>query len=467
MRACTAGAAAAPQVDCLRPRVAAATLRTDSPNAAMCTAGTEVETQLTFSCAVTQPTVSLRATSGEGFQLAVSGSGDAWRGEGVVPDSLRGEQRLALQVEGFEDAARGTACAAPTPGAGPHAIMLDTTPPAVRALTVSCRQATENQGEMAEGEYTAGDTLVVELTADKPVLEPEVCIGDGARLESADTSGGELRSRWELLRVFEAGDADDGPIVPRVVGMVDGAGNRGGAREGSTSGDPVVFVNPAPYDGGYTGSTEEQVVAWLFDVLGEERAAVLLGTDQGAAAGALSSLLRDGIALCELVNALSLRAKDAAIAEQVTINYVGLPDPSAPAFSPAATRAATKLRENVGLFINKCKALGVQPMNLFRTEDLYDERDIKAVWRCVQALGRKAHRIKGYHGPCLGHSEAEHRTDFKHNVAHVGEGLWGKAGGNHTPGLNGVAAGYESQLKERDRRGSHGQFENGLTTHFN
>ena len=43
---------------------------------------------------------------------------------------------------------------------------------------------------------------------------------------------------------------------------------------------------------------------------------------------------------------------------------------------------------SIGLFISACRSLGVEESELFETVDLYEERDLPRVWRCVLALER-------------------------------------------------------------------------------
>jgi hypothetical protein len=60
--------------------------------------------------------------------------------------------------------------------------------------------------------------------------------------------------------------------------------------------------------------------------------------------------------------------------------------------------------ENVSFFLRCCRYnMGVAEHDLFETVDLFDEKDISAVVRCIFALSRAVQRLNPpFHGPVLG-----------------------------------------------------------------
>merc|ERR1711962_422140 len=64
-----------------------------------------------------------------------------------------------------------------------------------------------------------------------------------------------------------------------------------------------------------------------------------------------------------------------------------------------------KKMENIGFFLDACKAYGLQEHDLFQTSDLYDGTNMNAVINTLHAIGRKA-QSKKYAGPHLGPREA-------------------------------------------------------------
>mmetsp|Transcript_44706 Transcript_44706/g.109719 ORF Transcript_44706/g.109719 Transcript_44706/m.109719 type:complete len:119 (-) Transcript_44706:77-433(-) len=82
--------------------------------------------------------------------------------------------------------------------------------------------------------------------------------------------------------------------------------------------------------------------------------------------GELGDALRDGVALCELANAL----KPGAV---VKVNRGRMP--------------FLKM-ENIASFLEFAAANGVQSSELFQTVDLYEQRNVAAVVDCVLAVKR-------------------------------------------------------------------------------
>jgi hypothetical protein len=92
--------------------------------------------------------------------------------------------------------------------------------------------------------------------------------------------------------------------------------------------------------------------------------------------------LRDGTVLCTLLNA---------------IKPGSVPSVSSPSLP-------YKQMENVSFFLRCCRnSMGVAEHDLFETVDLFDEKDIAAVVRCIYALSRAIQKLNPpFHGPVLG-----------------------------------------------------------------
>ena len=66
--------------------------------------------------------------------------------------------------------------------------------------------------------------------------------------------------------------------------------------------------------------------------------------------------------------------------------------------------------ENISSFLRACRDFGVQEYELFETVDLFEEKDLGVVLRCIMALGRALQKRPGYNGPTLGPRESSSNT---------------------------------------------------------
>merc|ERR1711920_660821 len=82
-------------------------------------------------------------------------------------------------------------------------------------------------------------------------------------------------------------------------------------------------------------------------------------------AGNFFEALKSGVVLCQLVN----RIRPGAVPK---INEAGRP---------------FKERENISNFLKACRNLGVQEYALFSTDDLFEQKNMWSVIRCIHALG--------------------------------------------------------------------------------
>ena len=100
----------------------------------------------------------------------------------------------------------------------------------------------------------------------------------------------------------------------------------------------------------------------------------------GAAVSDLLRDLKDGLILCNAINAISPKAVR-------RVNTSKMP---------------FKQMENISNFIKACRALGVPEYALFTTPDLYDGKSVVNVTNGIIALGSKAQSLPGYSGPKIG-----------------------------------------------------------------
>jgi len=128
--------------------------------------------------------------------------------------------------------------------------------------------------------------------------------------------------------------------------------------------EPVAAVE-APKAGGLEASTR----AWIEAVLGEK-----LGEC------ALQEELKDGIVLCNLMNALKPGV----------------------CVKPSTSKMPFKQMENVAAYLGACKELGVAPFEMFMTVDLFENKNFQAVLFNLQSVGRIAQSLPGYAGPTFG-----------------------------------------------------------------
>lgn len=115
---------------------------------------------------------------------------------------------------------------------------------------------------------------------------------------------------------------------------------------------------------------EKELVQWIESVLGKSLESESLG-----------DALKTGVVLCEVLNAI----KPGTIRK---INDSVMP---------------FKQMENITNFLRAIRPLGVAETDVFTTVDLYEQRDINAVVRCMFSLGRAIQTsVPEFSGPMLG-----------------------------------------------------------------
>ncbi|XP_002158860.1 myophilin [Hydra vulgaris] len=122
----------------------------------------------------------------------------------------------------------------------------------------------------------------------------------------------------------------------------------------------------------------------------------------------VQTYLKDGVILCHLINAI----KPGSVKK---IND---------------SKMAFKQMENISNFLTACEKVGIKPLDLFQTVDVYEGTNINQVINGIFAIGRKAHRL--YDGPALGPEEAtENKREFTEEQLRAGEGVIGLQAGSN------------------------------------
>lgn len=169
---------------------------------------------------------------------------------------------------------------------------------------------------------------------------------------------------------------------------------------------PANYVCPYALKHG-EANVGAQVVNWASDATGTELP-MASATDAG-----MHEALKSGVVLCELANAL----------RPGIIRRIERKD------------APFQMRENISRFLAAAKELGVPNNELFDVPDLFEAKQMRQVRICLYALGRAAHDLAEYKGPCLGKPISHVAGAHKHSSFKVdaNNGLWGKSGGAYRP----------------------------------
>lgn len=162
----------------------------------------------------------------------------------------------------------------------------------------------------------------------------------------------------------------------------------------------------------YDPRLEAECKAWLEALTGSP-----------LAEGTFQEALKDGVALCNAVNAIQ-----PGVCKK-----------------PNTGRMAFKQMENIANYLDACSKLGVPKFSLFQTVALYENKDMVAVITNIQALGSAAQKLPGYDGPVLGARIAEaNRREFtaeqlaagKCEQTFLGKGSHGTAGSEMSPHID-------------------------------
>merc|ERR1711918_181520 len=95
----------------------------------------------------------------------------------------------------------------------------------------------------------------------------------------------------------------------------------------------------------------------------------------------IAVLLKDGTVLCQFINTI----KPGTVAK---IQHSKMP---------------FRQMENISAFIKGCRAIGVPEYDLFETVDLFEEKNIDVVMKCLDSFGRTIQKkIPEFQGPHFG-----------------------------------------------------------------
>ncbi|XP_013403492.1 myophilin isoform X3 [Lingula anatina] len=126
-------------------------------------------------------------------------------------------------------------------------------------------------------------------------------------------------------------------------------------------------------------AVERETLEWIQAVLGDS---YKIDMDRP-----YEEVLRDGVILCNLINAL-------APGSVKRIHTKG---------------GAFTLMQNIEAFQQALKHYGVPEEDVFQTVDLWEKKDISQVTMTLMALGRTARHRPDYKGPMFGPKMAEHQ----------------------------------------------------------
>lgn len=128
----------------------------------------------------------------------------------------------------------------------------------------------------------------------------------------------------------------------------------------------------------YDYDDEQDALAWMEAVIDEGE--IFLNVE---GMKRTCDALKDGVYLCKLMSSLDSRL----------IKRINVPN------------TPFRCMENIGNFLNACRAYGLISTDLFQTSDLFDGTNITAVINTIHAVGRKAQQ-NDYDGPILGPRES-------------------------------------------------------------
>lgn len=88
----------------------------------------------------------------------------------------------------------------------------------------------------------------------------------------------------------------------------------------------------------------------------------------------LADVLKDGIILCDLINAILLK------------------DPTLELKCPKRSQLGFVQMENIEYFIKKARSLNVPDSENFQTTDLFEKKNMKQVYTCIYSLSRNLYK---------------------------------------------------------------------------
>jgi len=123
----------------------------------------------------------------------------------------------------------------------------------------------------------------------------------------------------------------------------------------------------------YDSNAEQNAQQWIEAVTGEELE------------GSFGDALKSGEVLCRLVN--KIRPHTVKKINKMKMPFMQM--------------------ENIAMFLQGCRVVGVADHDCFETVDLYEQKDLGVVVSCLHALGRAVQKnVPDWDGPTLGPKEA-------------------------------------------------------------
>lgn len=120
-------------------------------------------------------------------------------------------------------------------------------------------------------------------------------------------------------------------------------------------------------------SAQDEAQEWIEAVLNEKFLA------------SFGDSLKDGVILCQLINTIKPNSITRIQTSQMPF----------------------KQMENITAFLKACRAIGVAEFDLFETVDLFEQKNIDLVVKCLHALGRTVQKnLPDFTGPTLGVKES-------------------------------------------------------------
>ncbi|KOO22779.1 muscular protein 20 [Chrysochromulina tobinii] len=234
----------------------------------------------------------------------------------------------------------------------------------------------------------AASALAAPPSPPLPEQSPSQKVSDSPPGSSAAPTGSSAAPTGSSAALTGSSAAPSGSSAAPTGSSAAPSGSSAAPKPGSSG--PTAATRPAAQkpspkqskpDGGLRAAIEAG--AWMAEVLGI--APPPEAADVEGHHALLHAWLRSGELLCELINKL----------QPGTISRV------------SSSAMPFKQMENISNYIEACAALGVPNQDCFRSVDLFEGKDLRAVVRNIHSLGRVAQRLEGFHGPTLGAKLAE------------------------------------------------------------
>jgi len=286
----------------------------------------------------------------------------------------------------------------------------------------------KNMGSVVMCIYTLGGVCQVQFPSLEPKLGVPIAVTSkdqkrnvgpatqsGGLAVSMDKAGQDqgARERGGLAVPGAAGGraASPRPASPRPAGGAGGAarapsprpaaaGEAKSPRPSAQPKDDCVYGMDADLAAkraaGHDQGLEDQVVKWVEEIVGADKAK----GDQS-----MHEWLKSGQVLCHLLNAI----KPGTVKKVNTMN------------------APFKQMENITFFMDGARALGVPEYAMFGTPDLYEEKNMDSVTKCLFTLGGAIQtHVPEFSGPKLGIAMHDVKDEKREKgMAHMGDGFRG------------------------------------------